>query len=274
MTGRRSGVATGRAPGAGVTRGDGSASQVAAVTAVAAGLREDLEPQAWVAGPVTHVYHPLRYAWAPHADYLQRYATHRPEVVLVGMNPGPWGMAQTGVPFGDVPSVRDWLGIEAPVRKPVPEHPQRPVEGFACARREGSGRRLWAWAQARFGSPEAFFARFLVVNYCPLCFLEASGRNRTPDKLPAPARTRLFARCDAALAELLGLLRPRLALGIGAFAAARVAEAVAGGTATPGRLLHPSPANPQANRDWAGVVEQQLAALDIALPDPSLGSRP
>src|SRR5262249_19219767 len=110
--------------------------------------------------PVTHVYHPLVYPRAPHAPYLQRWARPRREALLVGMNRGPFGMAQTGVPFGEVTLVREWLGIEAPVGKPAREHPARAITGFACTRSEVSGARLWGWARARFGTPEAFFARF------------------------------------------------------------------------------------------------------------------
>ena len=134
--------------------------------------------------PVTHVYNPLDYAWKPHLQYLERYGAAPKEVVFVGMNPGPWGMAQTGVPFGEVNLVRDWLGIEAPVGHPEPEHPKRAIAGFACTRSEVSGRRVWGWARDRFGTPQAFFSRFFVANYCPLAFLEESGRNRTPDRLP------------------------------------------------------------------------------------------
>jgi single-strand selective monofunctional uracil DNA glycosylase len=215
-----------------------------------------------VHGPVSHVYNPLDYAWEPHRLYLQRYGQRNPEVVLVGMNPGPWGMAQTGVPFGDVPSVRDWLGIEGAVRRPAVEHPKRPVEGFACRRREVSGQRLWGWARDTFGTPEPFFERFFVLNYCPLCFMEASGRNRTPDRLAAADRARLFAICDPALARAVRILKPRVVLGVGGFAAARAEAALAGGNVTVGQVLHPSPANPQANRDWVGRFAATLRSFD------------
>ncbi len=143
--------------------------------------------------PVTHVYNPLTYARAPHEQYLRRYGERTGRVLLMGMNPGPFGMAQTGVPFGDVAMVRDFLGIEAKVAKPAHEHPARPITGFACERSEVSGTRLWGWARDRFGQAEQFFQRFFVVNYCPLVFMEEGGRNRTPDKLP-PARAPAAAR--------------------------------------------------------------------------------
>jgi single-strand selective monofunctional uracil DNA glycosylase len=72
------------------------------------------------------VYDPLRYAWAPFVDYLKRYARPRPEVVLLGMNPGPFGMAQTGIPFGDVGLVRDWLVVRGEIGKPPNEHRSDP----------------------------------------------------------------------------------------------------------------------------------------------------
>jgi single-strand selective monofunctional uracil DNA glycosylase len=213
--------------------------------------------------PVTHVYDPLVYARDPHEAYLARFGGAPKEVVLVGMNPGPFGMAQTGVPFGDVGMVRDFLRIGGAVGKPPLEHPKRPIRGFSCARGEVSGVRLWGWVAARFGAPEAFFARFFVVNYCPLVFLEAIGRNRTPDKLPGDERDRLFAICDRALGGAVAALEPRIVVGIGAFAAARCAEALAGTGVRVGRMLHPSPASPKANAGWARQAEQALRALGI-----------
>jgi len=215
--------------------------------------------------PVTHVYNPLIYARGPHAEYLDRFGRGRREVLLVGMNPGPWGMVQTGVPFGEINAARDWLGIEGPVGKPSSEHPKRPVLGFACQRAEVSGARLWAWAGDRFGTPERFFSRFFVANYCPLCFLEATGRNRTPDKLPQSEREPLFAACDIALRRTVDRLQPRFVVGIGVFAEARARTALAGADATIGRILHPSPASPAANRDWASKATAQLAAMGIRM---------
>ena len=180
--------------------------------------------------PTSHVYNPLVYARARHERYLERYGARTGRVVLVGMNPGPFGMAQTGVPFGDVAMVRDFLGIEGQVGKPVREHPARPVAGFGCARSEMSGTRLWGWARDRFGEAGRFFGRFFVANYCPLAFMERSGRNRTPDKLAPAERARLFAACDEALREAVTLLRPSHVIGVGAFAEGR-ARAGAGGPA-------------------------------------------
>ncbi|MBI2423495.1 MAG: single-stranded DNA-binding protein [Candidatus Hydrogenedentes bacterium] len=215
--------------------------------------------------PITHVYNPLDYAWAPHANYIARYGCSTKEVVLLGMNPGPWGMAQTGVPFGEVGLVRDWLGIRGEVRKPAREHPERPVEGFACMRSEVSGARLWGWARDRFGSPEAFFARFYVHNYCPLSFMEAGGKNFTPDKLPAAARETLFEACDAALAELVAALQPRYLLGVGGFAEQRIKKALPDWEGVCGRILHPSPASPAANRGWAAQAEAGMRRYGVAL---------
>lgn len=216
------------------------------------------------AAPVTHVYNPLVYARAPHEAYLQRYGAGPKEALLLGMNPGPFGMAQTGVPFGEIEHVRDWLGLEAKVDKPPGEHPKRPVDGFACTRSEVSGRRLWGWAKERFGTPDRFFERFFVVNYCPLVFMEGpTGKNRVPEKLPADERDPLFAACDEALRQVVETLRPRWVLGVGAFAAKRAEEVLAGVDVRFGQILHPSPASPAANRGWAPQAEAQLQALGI-----------
>jgi single-strand selective monofunctional uracil DNA glycosylase len=217
------------------------------------------------APPVTHVYNPLDYANAPHRVYAQRFGAAPREVMLIGMNPGPFGMAQTGAPFGDKTMVRDWMGIEAPVGKPPVEHPKRPILGFACPRGEVSGARLWGWARDRFGAPERFFARFYVHNYCPLCFMEASGRNFTPDKLPAAERDALFAACDAALRDLTAYFGPTHVIGVGGFAEQRIRAALPDFKGVIGRIPHPSPASPAANRGWAPAAEQALRELGVAL---------
>lgn len=215
--------------------------------------------------PVTHVYNPLQYASRPHELYLSRFGTGPKEAVFVGMNPGPFGMGQTGVPFGDVGFVRDWMGIEAPVGQPADEHPKRPVLGFECKRSEVSGSRLWGWAQERFGAPERFFSRFFVINYCPLLFIESTGRNRTPDKLPADERSALLAECDHALRVAVDLLRPKLVVGVGAWATKRAIAALGDAGPQIGTVLHPSPASPKANRGWATQAESDLRALGITL---------
>lgn len=215
------------------------------------------------APPVTHAYNPLAYARKPHEAYLKRYARPGIEVLLVGMNPGPWGMAQTGVPFGEVSLVRDWLGIEAPVEQPEVLHPKRPIEGFQCRRSEVSGARLWGWARDQFNTPDAFFSRFFVQNYCPLCFMEVSGRNFTPDKLPKAEQALLFGACDAALEQLVTALRPKLVVGVGGFAEARIRSALPEFPGRIGKILHPSPASPAANRGWAAAATSDLAALGV-----------
>ena len=231
---------------------------------IASGLGDEVDAFRF-GPPVTHVYNPLRYAWPPHEAYLRRFGGGPKEVVLVGMNPGPWGMVQTGVPFGEVTMVRDWLGVTGEVGRPDREHPKRPVTGFGCGRSEVSGRRIWGWARDRFGTPDAFFARFFVANYCPLAFLEAGARNRTPDRLPAAEREPLFAACDRALRATVERLAPRWVVGIGSFAEQRARATLSDLQLSIGRVLHPSPASPAANRGWAEQATAELGRLGIRI---------
>jgi single-strand selective monofunctional uracil DNA glycosylase len=225
------------------------------------------------AAPVAFVYNPLVYAREPLELYLERWGGGTKEVLFVGMNPGPFGMMQTGVPFGEIAAVRDWLGVTGRVRRPPAEHPKRPVEGFSCRRSEVSGARLWGWARARFGSPERFFARAFVWNWCPLGFLDDGGRNLTPDKLARGERAAVEAVCDAALAEVVAALAVRRVVAVGAVAEAAVRRALSldpnGGSAASqvavARIPHPSPASPAANRDWPGQVDAALAAAGVDL---------
>jgi len=211
--------------------------------------------------PITHVYNPLAYAWKAHEAYLRKWGGGRKKTIFLGMNPGPWGMAQVGVPFGEVQLVRDWVGIHCEVGKPDPEHPKRPIEGFNCKRSEVSGRRLWGMVRDRFVEPEDFFADHLILNYCPLVFMEESGRNRTPDKLPAREREPLDAACDRFLRKTLEILDPENLVGVGAYAEQCLLKNARKGRVL--RILHPSPASPVANREWPGAALRTLENAGI-----------
>lgn len=217
------------------------------------------------AEPVTHVYNPLVYARKPHEAYVQRFGNSKKKALMLGMNPGPWGMAQTGVPFGEIPAVRDWMGVDEPVSKPPDEHPKRPIEGFDCAKSEVSGRRLWGLFAERFGAAENFFADHFVLNYCPLVFMEESGKNRTPDKLPAAEIESIQTACDDYVGTAITALQPEWLIGVGAYAEAafkRISKAI-GYPAKLGKMLHPSPASPAANRGWAEAATKQLLAQGV-----------
>lgn len=226
------------------------------------GLCDAVEPMRFGA-PVTHVYNPLVHAARGHRRYVRRFGDGPKRVVFLGMNPGPYGMTQTGVPFGEIAAVRDWLGIEERIDRPRGEHPKRPVEGFACRRSEVSGARLWGAIAEHWGAPEAFFRDHYIANYCPLVFMEASGRNRTPDKLATPEREALYAACDAHLRRIVDILEPAWIVGIGAFAESRARAVLEEADVRIGRVLHPSPASPKANQDWAGAAKRDLRALGL-----------
>lgn len=213
--------------------------------------------------PVTHVYNPLTYARKAWDRYCRLYGRGKREVLMIGMNPGPWGMSQVGVPFGEIAMVRDWLGIDEPIGKPKPEHPKRPISGFNCPRSEVSGRRLWGWAKGRYGKPEAFFERFFVANYCPLVFMEESGRNRVPEKLPKAEREPLSLACDKALVDTFKLFKPRYVVGVGKFAEKKAKQVLADQDVIIGSVPHPSPASPLANRGWEPLMEAALKEIGI-----------
>ena len=231
--------------------------------AAAAQLRDTLHPLAFTE-PVTHVYRPLEYAWQPHEKYLRRFGAGKKKVVLLGMNPGPFGMAQTGVPFGEIAAVRDWMGIRAPVAQPDNEHPKRRIVGFDCKQSEVSGRRLYGLFATRFSSADAFFKDHFVANYCPLVFMESSGKNYTPDKLAVREMERVNTACDLHLQRVIEALEPEWLIGVGGYAEERakvIAEKFP--RLKIGRILHPSPASPAANRDWAGEATKQLVKLGV-----------
>lgn len=226
-------------------------------------LRDRLSPLRF-SPPVSHVYQPLDYAAKPHEVYLERFGSSPKKVVFLGMNPGPFGMAQVGVPFGEIAAVRDWMGINEAVGRPSPEHPKRPVLGFGCPQSEVSGRRLWGLFSTRFGAPEKFFRDHFVANYCPLVFMSETGANITPDKVSPAEMQPVTAACDDHLHALVDALRPEWLIGVGGFAEAQAKKlAPAFPEMRIARILHPSPASPAANKDWAGNVTRTLETLGV-----------
>ncbi len=96
-------------------------------------------------------------------------------------------------------------------------------------------------------------------------FLEASGRNRTPDRLPKAERRRLVEVCDDALRSTVESVRPSHVVGVGRFAEDRARDALADLPVRIGRILHPSPASPAANRGWQAQAECDFRQLGIDL---------
>ncbi len=212
--------------------------------------------------PVACTYNPLEYAWDRHCEYLVRFGKGAKKALFLGMNPGPYGMTQTGVPFGEIAHVRDWMGISGPVNQPKPEHKKRPVTGFACERSEVSGRRLWGLFAEHFQTAEQFFRQHFVTNFCPLVWMKDTGANITPDKLPRDCMEPVERACLRHLARCVEILQPELLIGIGAFAEKKLLT-VKTERQQVGKILHPSPASPAANRDFAGTATRQLRELAV-----------
>lgn len=241
----------------------------------AAQLRDALAgwPERAPIGSIDFILNPLEYAWELHVQYLERAAPpgHRVEAILVGMNPGPWGMAQTGVPFGSPDKVRGFLGLTGTVTPPQHMHPKRLILGLNSPRTEVSGQRLWGGIERCFGTPEAFFARFFIANYCPLAFQTESGANVTPDKLPKSVAQELEHQCDQHLLRVIETLKPRCVIGVGKWAEERARDIVQAARlpCDVGTIPHPSPANPSANRDWLGSARTHLERLGYPWPSPT-----
>ncbi len=227
-------------------------------------LADELRPLRF-SDPVTHTYLTLDYAASGNEAYLQKFGGGRKRVLLLGMNPGPYGMAQTGVPFGEIAAVRDWMQLSPEIGRPADEHPKRKILGMDCSKSEVSGRRLWGLFTEKFPDAEDFFRDHLVINFCPLVWMKNSGANLTPDKIRAVEMAAVDAACQKHLRRVIEVLQPRFLIGIGGYAESQLAAAkeALGTDALTGRILHPSPASPAANRGWAEVAERQLRELGV-----------
>ena len=212
--------------------------------------------------PVAYVYNPLDYAWEVHNNYLSDFGSLGAKTILLGMNPGPWGMGQTGVPFGDVTKATEYLGLSGKVGSPETLHPKRPVIGLECERSEVSGTRLWGIIEEMFGSAEVAHQHFFVVNHCPLLMFDENGTNLTPDKLRGETAKRLLSLCDEHLKLVVEILGAERVIGVGAYAEKQAKKALSSSDVEINRIPHPSPASPLANRnkgaDWRAAVRKIL----------------
>ena len=233
----------------------------------AASLRDDVGPigRSLVSeGSVDVCYNPLDYAWDVHEAYLRRMGGSGARTVVLGMNPGPHGMGQMGIPFAATSVVRDLLGITGiPVGQPEPADSRRPVVGLEYPREEVSGTRLWGLLSEHYGDAGAIASRVFLVNHCPLMlFSGPRATNITPDKVGGKRARALLERCDQHLREVVAALDGQRVIGVGKFAESRARSALADEAVGVVGCWHPSPASPLANRnggaDWRANVREVL----------------
>ncbi|KAJ9599951.1 hypothetical protein L9F63_009779, partial [Diploptera punctata] len=214
--------------------------------------------------PVEFIYNPLEYAYDMHSNFIHKFCQTTKRILFLGMNPGPWGMSQTGVPFGQIAAVKDWLQVSGEVGRPEIEHPSRQVTGLNCTRSEVSGQRFWGFFRELCGSPEVFFKHAFVHNLCPLAFMSSSGKNVTPLELKAAERRSLYSICDESLREVVQLLQVEIIIGIGKFAETRANSAIKGleHNIKVTSIPHPSPRN-LGCKNWPQDVRKRLEELDL-----------
>ena len=151
------------------------ARAVSELIAAASRLRDDSQSIARrmvSEGVADLVYNPLDYAWEVHKEFILRTGGSGSKCVLLGMNPGPHGMGQMGIPFAATSVVRDLIGITGiSVEKPEVIHPKRPVNGLEHPKEEVSGTRLWGVLEHRYGGIDKISQEVYIVNHCPLMIL-------------------------------------------------------------------------------------------------------
>ena len=215
-------------------------------------------------GSVDAVYNPLAYAWEPHRAYLELASGGGAKTLLLGMNPGPHGMGQMGIPFAATSVVRDLLKItDLEVGQPRTPHPKRPISGLDWPKEEVSGTRLWGLLANEYGSAESIFKSVFLLNHCPLMLFSGErATNITPDKITGPTTKALLERCDDHLREVVDIMQIERVIGVGRYSEKRALNALSGIDISITTCWHPSPASPLANRnkgeDWKKNVRNVL----------------
>ena len=230
-------------------------------------LRDDVEKFAdslVKEGSVDAVYNPLAYAWEPHRAYLELASGGGAKTLLLGMNPGPHGMGQMGIPFAATSVVRELLKItNLEVGQPRKPHPKRPISGLDWPKEEVSGTRLWSLLANEYGSAESIFKSVFLLNHCPLMLFSGERATYiTPDKITGPTTKALLERCDEHLREVVDIMQIERVIGVGRYSEKRALNALSGIDISVTTCWHPSPASPLANRnkgeDWKKNVRNVL----------------
>lgn len=217
-------------------------------------------------GKIQYVYNPLEYAFESHLNFVRKFCTGEKYILFVGMNPGPFGMSQNGVPFGECAVVKEWMHIEGEVSKPVLEHPKRRVVGLECSRSEVTGGRFWQLFRTLCHTPEHFFRTSFVHSLCPFAFLTDTGKNVTPPQLVSSVLDQINALCNETLVDVVRLLKSKYVICVGKYALAQAQKALAGDEFSGiilECLMHPSPINPATNKGWTDIAMKQLTEMGI-----------
>jgi single-strand selective monofunctional uracil DNA glycosylase len=173
------------------------------------------------------VLDPSRYGERWHAPFRRLYPPRARPLLVFGLNPGPYGMAQTGIPFTDLKRLAQGLPrlaaelARSGERLSLPGLAPSSLQPFLTRTFESSSVRVHRFLRLAHGSAERAFREVVFVNPCPLLFIDrALGENRTPADLPRALR----AGVDEARVEVVSVavarLRARGAIVLGRDAAA------------------------------------------------------
>lgn len=215
--------------------------------------------------PVQYVYNPVEYAYDMHAAFIKRYCQSEKKILLLGMNPGPWGMVQTGIPFGEINMVKEWYQIEAKINKPAIECPQREVMGLDCHRSEISGKRLYEYFKKVSHTPDNFFKNTYLYNYCPLALLQRGGNNFTPSSLKGAIKKELEEYCNDSLLQVLELLKTEIIIALGVYTKKQADLILKVNCIDHIQVIcmpHPSP-RAKGNENWSEKAQHVLEANDL-----------
>lgn len=209
------------------------------------------------------IYNPLEYCLDPFIQYLEKGGEKR-DIVFLGMNPGPFGMMQNGIPFGASNFVNNYLNIEKDFdkQKIEKEHPKYKIIGKNIERQEISGTKLWGLIQSFYPDSNTFLENQIVLNYLQLAILDKEkGKNITPDKLNKDVRTKIENICDNQLREILDILESKVLIGVGKYSYDSLLRVKKNEKVI--KINHPSPLNARYFKTWTEDTKKLLIDENI-----------
>ena len=123
-----------------------------------------------------------------------------------------------GHSFWAISAVKNYIGIAPHITQPAVLHPHRIITGMDTSREEPSGHLLWSTIASLFPRSADFFSRCFVLNYCPLAFFSATGKNITPDALIKQERLAIEQCCTDHLIAYIRAMNIQKILAIGRYA--------------------------------------------------------
>jgi len=223
-------------------------------------------------GAGLQVWNPALYALDIYQEYLTKFPPEPGAILALGLNPGPYGMAQTGIPFTDCRTASGALGMEMTIPGKAPDDlisRLKKANGKWRGTYERSSLGMYRFLILAWGDIKTAYRNWFVGNPCPLLFLDPERWNVTPADPRLRRMKEVGELRQRAVIGFSEILNPRGIVCFGKDVAKAVGE-VAIRQVGPDRVVfyeHPARAVPEK---WAAGLLQELTQRQLLTGKPGV----